>query len=1023
MAGCIYTIDGREFDEEGLKKYIAENLDQFAGDLGLGELTPEAKGITHAANEIRRRALGMGERDSETVSMIDANREAQTILSKGDYNVDKLLDKALISKDLSPVEIEIVKIAMATLDAEIAKKPTNDLINKQKRLINIGDMVGSEAGRKLAFRKGMADPMSTISEFYVDKMEKNKVNELTDQQMAEAKADFEKKMSAEKDVADKKAAIDKFENDEVKKLAQENFEKQKKATPKVKRDFVAERKSVVDSIKDKWKKAGGGGEDVLTAVPFPYAKEAGTLAKQLIEVSPDVAKLMKLYIEEGVSEFGDLVNKIYDDLKDIKGLKKSDTVDLIAGRYNKKKETKNELQLKIADLKKETDLLSKIEDVKNGVPKSEKETVRKNQRIVALQKELADLKKETPGYYDLQKINNAINRVQSDIKKTQERIANKDFAEKPKYISIAEDRELRRRYPELYNSYLDAIEKKDKIDHEYQVKMADEAMNAKTKWERKLAEGGQIGKEILNTVKALKAGVDNSAVFIQSGIAVMNPMNYKATLKALASQPSQFISEGNFRRRILEVHANEPLWNMIQESGLDYIDPRGYAKSVHEEQLGGKTILERVKLDKLGEIGEGKNLSHITTAPFERLFTGFTNEFRLQLFIKGANELMRDGLTIDKNPQEYKDLASYINNITGRGKLKEGKIRQAENLISNVIWAPKLIASSLNMIGLGDAANFRGNIGMEGKAKGYYGSMTPRMRKYAIKNTVAGIGTGVLLMAAYAMQPNKEVDFDPESVTFGQIKDTKTGWAMNPFGRLTPIVRYLCMMLMAAKSIGGKAIKFNPIMESYKFLRGKMAPITGIGTDIVMRRDFQGKPYSLGKVKVADVIEPMFVNDMVQQAQVDGTAALLYAIPTFYGMKVTNEKMYDKRDLQSLLDNAQNSEATDKNLLINYNDKSRPVTSDEFKQFVKKSDDLIGVLVKNIHDNGVPVEENGDVVVKPLKDLTKDELSKEMSRIKSLATAKVKKDLFGEKEQEEPYIKKQIDYLRKEQGIGKQEEE
>jgi len=1012
MAGCIYTIDGREFDEEGLKKYIADNLDQFAGDLGLGELTPEAKGITHAANEIRRRALEMGERDTETVSMIDANREAQMILSKGDYNVDKLLDKALISKDLSPVEIEIVKIAMAALDAEIAKKPTNDLINKQKRLINIGDMVGSEAGRKLAFRKGMAAPMSTISEFYVNKMEKNKVNELTDQQMAEAKADFEKKMSAEKDVADKKAAIDKFENDEVKKLAQENLDKQKKTTPKVKRDFVAERKSVIDSIKDKWKKAGKE-DGTLSAVPLPISPR---LAKQLVEVSPDVAKLMKLYIEEGVSELGDLVNKIYDDLKDIEGLKKSDTVDLIAGRYNKKKETKNELQLKVADLKKEADLLSKIEDVKNGVPKTEKETVRKNQRITALQNELADLKKETPGYYDLQKINNAINRVQSDIKKTQERIANKDFAEKPKYISIAEDRELRRRNPKLYNSYLDAIEKKDKTDHEYQMKMADEAMNAKTIWKRKLAEGGQIGKETLNTVKALKAGIDNSAVFVQSGIAVMNPMNYKATLKALASQPSQFISEGNFRRRILEVHANEPLWNMIQESGLDYIDPRGYAKEVHEEQFGGKTLLERVK------IGD-KDLSKYTTAPFERLFTGFTNEFRLQLFIKGANELMEDGLTIDKNPQEYKDLASYVNNITGRGKLKKELQGQTENVISSVIWAPKLMASSLNMIGLGDIANLRGNIGVEGASKGYYGNMTPRMRKYAIKNTAAGIGTGVLLMAAYAMQPNKEVDFDPESVTFGQIKDTKTGWAMNPFGRLTPIVRYLSMMIMAAKSIGGKPIKFNPIMESYKFIRGKMAPITGIGTDILMRRDFQGKPYSLGKVKVADVIEPMFVNDMVQQAQIDGTAALLYAIPTFYGMKVTNEKMYDKRDLQSLLDNTQNSAATDKNLMVNYNNGAKPITSDEFKEFVKKNDDLIGTLIKNVYDNGVPIEENGNVINKPIKDLTKDELSKEMIRLKSLATAKVKKDLFGEKEPQDEYIKKEIDYLREEQGIGKQKEE
>ena len=175
-----------------------------------------------------------------------------------------------------------------------------------------------------------------------------------------------------------------------------------------------------------------------------------------------------------------------------------------------------------------------------------------------------------------------------------------------------------------------------------------------------------------------------------NGIAVLNPMNIKATGKALKAQTQDLFSESRFRRRIVEVHENKPLWNLISESGLDYLDPKGYNKAMRDEQFGSTNWLER-KI-KIGN--KEIQIAKYTTAPFERLFTSFSNEFRLQIFLRGAEQLAKEGMTIESNPKEYQDLASYVNNITGRGKLKKGVIEKGEGLISSVLWAPKLLSSS-----------------------------------------------------------------------------------------------------------------------------------------------------------------------------------------------------------------------------------------------------------------------------------------------------------------------------------------
>ena len=1002
--GCIYIIDGIEYSEAQLKEYLAENLESFSEELA-GEKS-EVAGINKAANQIRREMLGMESYDPDVVTNIEANKKAEEWLKAGG-DVNKLLNDIESNKPVTSFDQEVIKILNLELDAKIAENPTDELLTKQKRLVQINDLIGTDAARLLQARKGMPEPMSTISDYYIDKMNKNGVEVLTEKQKAEAKADFEKISKLEKEVEELRAKVDEFA---AKELTQREINETKKTVKigeatKKKVDYAAERSKVVDNIRKKLK------SNKLTVVPIPFIDK-------YIEIAPDVAKLARLFVEEGVEKLDDLVAKVHDALKsDLAGLTKKDVQDMIAGKYSKPRETKSEIQTKLEGLRKEAKLLNEIEDVKAGKPKTEREEIKKNQRIADLNKQLVKAREEA-GYYDKgeKKLEGSIKNVESQIAEFERRIKEGDYSEKPKRLNILDDTELRKKNPEMFNKLYDARDNLDKIKFEYTQKLAKEELAAKKGFEKVIAVTGKTAKEGFNTVKTLKAGVDNSVVFIQNGIAVLNPMNIKATARGLGAQVDVAFSEANFRRRLVAIHENKPLMDMVKRSGLDIIDPKGFRESITNEQFGGQNWLDKIKFKVKGKEYKASDI----TSPFERIFAAFSNEFRLQIFLRGAEKLIAKGKTLDNNIEDFKSLASYANNITGRGKI-HAELKRAEPIISSVIWAPGLMSSSMNIMGLGDFVNL-------GKNKGYYRAMTPEVRAYAMKETAAGLAMGVLVMAAMALDPDKEVDYNPESVTFGQVRDTKNGWSYNVFGRFTPYVRYLAMMTLRGKEIDGKPVKFDAKAETYKFFRGKAAPFAGVATDLAFSENFQGKKYTLdskGQI-ISDLFEPLFVKELREQMKIDGTDAILTrGIPSFMGIKVVNEKMYDKRDLKSLLDDTQVSSAMDKRLMFNYKEDpvGKQITSKEFDEFVKQRDDLVGKYITIIHEKGVPVLEGENVIMKPITEVPKEDLIKAIDKIKILATKEIKKDLFGEKPEPEEYLKENLKLTWQDLGIGRQEEE
>ena len=1000
--GCIYVIDGVEYNEEQLKEYLAKNLEDFSGELA-GEES-EVRGINKAANEMRRQYLNMESYDPDVITNFEANQKAEEWLKNGG-DINELLDKLENGGPVSLFEQEVVKILNMELDAKIAENPTDELLTKQRRLTVINDIIGTDAARVLQARKGMPAPMTTISDYYIDKMNRNGVEVLTKAQKEEAKADFEKIAKLEEEVEKLREQVNEAA---AKELTQREINETKKSrtsggtTKKI--DYVAERSKVISEIRQKLKNIREG-RSGINAVPLPGVQE-------FIEIAPDVAKLARLYVQEGVDNLGDLVTKIHDVLRtELAGLTKKDVQDMIAGKYNEPRPTKSELQYKVESLRKEAKILNEIEDVKAGKPKTEKEEIRKNQRIADLNKQLIQVKREA-GYYDKAKpakdkdqakLENSVKNIEAQIAEFERRIKEGDYSEKPKRVNILDDTELRRKNPELFNKFVAAREKLDNLKFEYTQKMAREEMASKRGLQRAVAETGKFAQEGFNTVKALKAGIDNSVVFIQNGIAVLNPMNIKATAKGLKAQIDVFGSEANFRARLIQIYENKPLIEMVTRSGLDLIDPKGFRQSIQNEQFGGKNWLEKIKVKIKGKDYKASDI----ISPFERIFAAFSNEFRLQIFLRGAERLINQGKTLDNNIEDFKSLASYANNITGRGKI-HNFLKSSDPLISSLVWAPGLMSSSLNIMGLGDAVNL-------GKDKGYYRAMTKDVRKYAMRETSYGIAMGVLIMAAMALDPDKEVDSDPTSVTFGQVKDTVNGWAYNIFGRFTPYVRYLSMMTLRGKTINDKPVKFDAKAETYKFARGKAAPFTGVAADLMFSQNFQGKQYNLDdKGQIAsDLFEPLFIKELREQMKIDGTDAILTrGIPSFMGIKIVNEKMYDKRDLESLLKDTQASSAMDKSLMVNYKEDpiGKPITKDEFKEFASRRDKLIGEYVTKIYQKGVPVLVGENTVIKPIAEVPKEDLMKAISKIKTLATKKVKKDLFGEKPEPEEYLQEDLKF-------------
>ena len=348
------------------------------------ELPSEMSGIAHAETERMRTALGLPEYERvKGKSDMELDMEAQEAIQKG-YNVEKLIKSLEEGNPPTGVENYILARYKGALEKEFEKTQSDEVLGKLKRLSDATDFIGTKQSEAFRTRKALVPKEETLSQYFLDEMEDAGVVELTEQQKATITEEY-KAINEAKEALQKK--VEELQEENAKLKANEEIAKDKKAAKKVRKtdkEFTEERKQIITDIREKLRKARGQAQ--ISVVPY---------ANELIAIAPDVAKLAKSLVEQGVIKLEEIAARIKDDLKEeIPDITEKDVIDLLAGEYTQKKKTKNQLAEQLKDLKDEAKLINKLAALEAGEePKTERRKIERNREITDLRNKIKELKR------------------------------------------------------------------------------------------------------------------------------------------------------------------------------------------------------------------------------------------------------------------------------------------------------------------------------------------------------------------------------------------------------------------------------------------------------------------------------------------------------------------------------------------------------------------------------------------------------------------------------------------------------
>lgn len=805
---------------------------------------PEMTGITHAKMNELAQKLGLPDYQGDPETVAGWNFEAAKRIRENPQAIPELLTKMRNGEMPSAVEQRMMAMYVADLQAKIEKNPGSDeLLAALKRAKDLSNIVGGrDVAKSLRARQELLPVEETVGDYLNRQQEVSRVEKLTEQQK-------ETNIKEHKDITEAEAALDekvaKLEIETAAKEAEKKVKEIKATTPTTKKahtEYVKDRKDIIQSMQDKLKKARG--ETSVVAVPY---------AKELIAIAPDVAKLVKSLVEEGIDKLPGLVDAVHKQLKEfIEPITKDDVRALIAGDYNEKKQTRSQLAIKLRDLKDEAKLIGKLEDLEAGIePKSEAGKKKRNQEIEALKQKIKE--------HDLTKLAATKTRLKSEIAKIEKQLADGDF-EKEKKEPVKLDKE--------------ANELKDKLNRlriEREIRLYKEEYANRPKIQK---IGDAIGN-VLNVPRSIMSSMDFSAPFRQGLVAtVANPGIAK---NAMAKMFKFAFSQTQYDRWFTELKES-PHYNTMIESGLALSDPHDPLLSAKEEAFMSNLA---GKIPGVGRLIKGS----------ERAYTGYLNKLRADFFTKLTDAYEADGKTIQNSPELYKQTADYVNATTGRGTL--GKtLEKAAPVLNSIFFSPRLIASRLKLL--------TGN-GM------LYKKVPKEVRVQYIKDMAKFIGAGTAMLAL-ANLSGAEVEDDPRSSDFGKIKSGNTRWDI--WGGFQQYVRLFSQMLSGQKVSNGQVAELDakgPFGESRgtvlgRFGRGKLAPVPALAIDLLSGRTLMGDKVKYNfdlnhgdkEVTLTDLsmrsLMPLIISDVKDAVKDQGVKALFtVGIPSSLGVGVQTQ--------------------------------------------------------------------------------------------------------------------------------------
>lgn len=842
------------------KKEINDVLDEVIKEQET-TTTPELSGIKHADTAKDRSSLGMEEYEggleiTEKEAVIKAKK---WIADGGD--VRTIIDKLKNNKNLELYESAVIGEYKNSLSERIAKNPTPELLKEHADLIELTDKSGTSWSETGLGRKLMSPKVDNLANFLFDRS-KDKGYELTPEQIKEETTAYNelKKKNEELEVAMK------LEQDKVAKLeAEKEFRKiknkSKKEFKKTHEEYVIERKDILSNMRESLRKSLADTYITLPLVP------------QLKAIAPHVKLLVESYAKEGLSKLDDIINKIYDEIKnDVKGITKSDINDIISGAYNETK-TRSQKLNQVRMIEKESSLLKELASARKNiekVPLSKKG--KENERILELQKKIKEVRKHNKN------LEQTIDAPPLDkgLKTDKERIADREKFLLKKQQQLISDIKS--------GNYAKEPLPKPKVKYSRRVlDLMDDVNNLKQTIKIKRLADQQnkqagstiikIGNELLAVKRLGQTAMDLSIMFRQLSRVTLNPRYFRQTANNFKAQLSTVFSPKKFARLMDEIHRDKDYHDMVEDNIIFNDLNTGITKNINEEYP--RSILLKTKHIKEPFLASNR----AADAPL--------NYARFQLYKSKKAMLEKQGIFRDTDPQAYKDMGNWVMNMTSRGKLlKILENSQASSVLGKTFYGVRLMASQLNTLNPKNYIDVKALNPLSRKKLTDYDAV----KLDAVKDMV-GFTSGVILTGAAAVAAGAKVSFDPNDPDFLQVRYGDKVYDIT--GGLSAYVRTTMRImeaigLRAESEVTGKnkgeadrASKFA-WESTTRFFRNKLAPNTSSVVNLFYGKNTVGEDFSY---KEFLEVYPMYADDFIKAMKEDGISSVATVlIPNLVGI-------------------------------------------------------------------------------------------------------------------------------------------
>jgi hypothetical protein len=371
-----------------------------------------------------------------------------------------------------------------------------------------------------------------------------------------------------------------------------------------------------------------------------------------------------------------------------------------------------------------------------------------------------------------------------------------------------------------------------------------------------------ITTEILNIPRAFLSSFDLSAP-LRQGL-IFTTTKPKQAVPAFFNMFKQAFSPKYFDKSMEEILSGTKA-RVAKESGLFFSDITGTSIKLSSKEEQFMTNVA-AKIPILG-------------APIrasERGYIGFLNKLRYDVFDSLTKGLEKQGKTFESDPALYKAFANYVNTATGRGGL--GKFESSAQILNNIFFSPRLMASRFNMLN-----------------PVWYMKQPPEVRKEAIKNMVMLIGTGLTVLSL-AKLAGAEVSTDYRSSDFGKIKIGNTRW--DPWGGFQQWARFISYLITGPKEgttqFEGSAFGQNRLDKAINFFFGKLAPVPSFITDWMRGQDLLGNKFDIKEQTYGSLL-PLYIQDIVEAIKEQGiSGGISVGVPAFFGIGTQTYKQQGK---------------------------------------------------------------------------------------------------------------------------------